>query len=155
MSWFLGWFSNSLSQYNLTESWLSQYQISGLSAEDFFQVNAKTPLPLNVHEIEDQKMLTRYMVQTTDIKDATEEAELVKSSWLGILLFMKLCWYFSFRVSQQVWNTLRNVCERSELRLQKNCILLQKIAFWAFFVNCKKWKWIFKQLCSNFNQFTK
>ena len=61
----------------MTESWLSQYQISGLSAEDFFQVNAKTPLPLNVHEIEDQKMLTRYMVQTTDIKDATEEAELV------------------------------------------------------------------------------
>ena len=86
MSWFLGWFSNSLSQYNLTESWLSQYQISGLSAEDFFQVNAKTPLPLNVHEIEDQKMLTRYMVQTTDIKDATEEAELVKSSWLGIFV---------------------------------------------------------------------
>ena len=67
------------SQYNLTESWLSQYQISQLSFEDFFQVNAKTPLPLNVHKIEDQKMLTRYMVQTTDIKDAMEEAEMVQS----------------------------------------------------------------------------
>ena len=37
--------------------------------------------------------------------------------------------YFLYRMSQQVWNMLRNVCERSELRLQKNCILLQKIAF--------------------------
>ena len=27
--------------------------------------------------------------------------------------------YFSYRVSQQVWNAPRNVCERSELRLQK------------------------------------
>ena len=45
--------------------------------------------------------------------------------------------YFLYRMSQQVWNMLRNVCERSELRLQKNCILLQKIAFSAFFVNCK------------------
>ena len=27
--------------------------------------------------------------------------------------------YFLYRVSQQVWNVLRNVCERSELRLQK------------------------------------
>ena len=39
------------------------------------------------------------------------------------------------RVSQRVWNTL---CERSEHRLQKNCISLPKIAFSAFFVNCKK-----------------
>ena len=67
------------SQYNLTEDWLSQYQRSKLSFEDFFQVNAKTPLPLSVHKIEDQKMLTRYMVQTTDIKDATEEAALLKA----------------------------------------------------------------------------
>ena len=34
-----------------------------------------------------------------------------------------------YRVSQQVWDTLTKVCKRSELRLQKNCILLQKIAF--------------------------
>ena len=34
-----------------------------------------------------------------------------------------------YRMSQQVWDTLRNVCERSELRLQEICILLQKIAF--------------------------
>ena len=32
----------------------------------------------------------------------------------------------------------------------KKCILLQKIAFWAFFVNCKNWKWISKQFFSNF-----
>ena len=42
-----------------------------------------------------------------------------------------------YRVSQQVWNRLRNVCEQSEHRLQKNCILLQKNAFSAFFENCK------------------
>ena len=37
--------------------------------------------------------------------------------------------YFLYRMSQQVWNMLRNVCEQSELRLRKkNCILLQKIA---------------------------
>ena len=42
----------------------------------------------------------------------------------------------TYKVSQQVWDTLRNVCERSELRLQKNCIMLQKIAFSAFFGNC-------------------
>ena len=44
-----------------------------------------------------------------------------------------------YRVTQQVWNRLRNVCERSEHRLQKICISLQKIAFSAFFLNCKKW----------------
>ena len=46
--------------------------------------------------------------------------------------------FVHYRVSQQVRNTLRNVCERSEHRLQKKCILLQKFAFWAFFGNCKK-----------------
>ena len=41
-------------------------------------------------------------------------------------------------VSQQVWNQLRNVCKQSKHRLQKKvCIMLLKIAFSAFFVNCK------------------
>ena len=44
---------------------------------------------------------------------------------------------YSYRVSQQVWNRLRNVCERSEHRVPKKYILLQKIAFRAFFENCK------------------
>ena len=61
---------------------------------------------------------------------------------------------FSFyRVSQQVWNRLSNVCERSEHRSQKKCISLQKIALSAFFVNCKNEKGFLKQpfsiiLCS-------
>ena len=42
-------------------------------------------------------------------------------------------------------------CERSEQRFSKICILLQKIAFWAFFDNCKIENGFLKQfgLCSN------
>ena len=43
-----------------------------------------------------------------------------------------------YRVSQQVWNRLRNVGQRSEHRLRKNCISLQKIAFSAFFPELQK-----------------
>ena len=46
--------------------------------------------------------------------------------------------YNLYQVSQQVWNQLRNVCKQSKHRLQKKvCIMLLKIAFSAFFVNCK------------------
>ena len=60
-----------------------------------------------------------------------------------------------YRVSQQVWNSLNvifwssEVCQRRLRRFSKKCILLQKIAFWAFFVNCKMENGTFKQLCSN------
>ena len=37
---------------------------------------------------------------------------------------------------------------------KKICISLQRYAFSAFFENCKKWKWILKQLFSDFKQFT-
>ena len=40
--------------------------------------------------------------------------------------------YFLYRVSQQVWNMLRNVCERSELRLQKNVFCSKKLLFEPF-----------------------
>ena len=49
---------------------------------------------------------------------------------------VSFAFFQNYRVSQQVWNVLKNVCERSKLRLQKSCILLQKIAFSAFFENC-------------------
>ena len=46
--------------------------------------------------------------------------------------------FVHYRVSQQVWNTLRNVCEQSEHRLQKKIVFCsKKLLFEPFFVNCK------------------
>ena len=41
--------------------------------------------------------------------------------------------FVHYRVSQQVWNTLRNVCERSEHRLQKNMYSAPKNCFLSLF----------------------
>ena len=39
---------------------------------------------------------------------------------------MFIGFFYYYRVSQQVWDTLRNVCERSELRLQKKIVFCSK-----------------------------
>ena len=49
----------------------------------------------------------------------TVEVTQVKARLLRKLLMM-FASKASYKVSQQVWDTLRNVCEQSELRLQKN-----------------------------------
>ena len=41
--------------------------------------------------------------------------------------------FVHYRVSQQVWNTLRNVCERSEHRLQKKLYSAPKNCFLSLF----------------------
>ena len=40
---------------------------------------------------------------------------------------------------QGVPTTFRIFASEASYVYKKNCILLQKIAFWAFFANCKKW----------------
>ena len=50
-----------------------------------------------------------------------------------------------YKVSQQVWDTLRNVCEQSELRLQKMCCRTKKLLFEQVFVICKIKLCTFKQ----------
>ena len=70
------------SKYNLTESWLDEFEKNknALKTVDaFFRFNTKTSLPLNVHQIDKQVYVSRYMVQTTNVKDATEEVRFSKS----------------------------------------------------------------------------
>lgn len=70
------------SKFNLTESWLGEFQKSRKIFKTFykfFRANSRTSIPLNVHQIEDEIYISRYMVQTTDIKDATEEAHMLES----------------------------------------------------------------------------
>ena len=57
---------------------------------------------------------------------------------LSVKKSLKQIEILKYRVSQQVWDRLRNVGERSEHRLQKNCISLQKIAFSAFYPELQK-----------------
>ena len=92
----------------------------------------------------------------------------IESNSLNVVkVAKKMSWFFQYpvpfcgdtyyRVSQQVWNRLKALfwslemlASEASIVLKKICILLQKIAFSAFFVNCKKWIWNLKQLFSNF-----
>ena len=63
--------------------------------------------------------------------------------------------FVHYRVSQQVWNTLRNVCERSEHRLQKKLYSAPKNCFLSLFCKLQAMKLEFFSnfapivLCSN------
>ena len=52
-------------------------------------------------------------------------------------------------MSQQVLNTLRNVCERSEHRFQKKLYFAPKNCFLSLFSQTVKWKWLFEAIFLN------
>ena len=67
----------------------------------------------------------------------TVEVTQVKARLLRKLLMM-FASKASYKVSQQVWDTLRNDYVRSERIVYKKMYSAPKICFLAFFVNCKK-----------------
>ena len=62
--------------------------------------------------------------------------------------------FVHYRVSQQVWNTLRNVCKRSERRFQKKMYYSPKNCFFSLFCELQEMKMDFEATFLQFQMIT-
>ena len=96
-------------------------------------------------KVKDQEYLTILLSLMSGILQTmygtvynTIETDIDKSTVLWIRGFLQVATMMCigkniYRVSQQVWNRLRNVCEQSERRLQKSLYFAPKNCFFSLF----------------------